>query len=91
MSSPTFCNATAVSASEICADWDEELNGDRVVTLGMGNIDGNDQEQEYLACVTLTPQQAREMAQELLDAAAQVESDMPLPKDVIVDGPTGRC
>lgn len=91
MSCPTFCNATAVSASEICAEWNKELNGDRVVTLGMGNIDENDQEQEYLTCTMLTPQQAREMAQELLDAAAQVESGMRLPKDVIVDGPTGRC
>lgn len=85
-----FCNSSRVSAAAFADCWDTEGRPERVVTLAMG-VTHDDGSQEILTGMTLSPEDARLMAQDLPDAAAMVESSVPLPQDVAVNPPMGSC
>lgn len=80
MSDIVLCNATAVRAS-LWADPDTPpKDWERVVTLVSGVI-GDDGSRSMHAGLALTAEQAREVADELIAAADQVDSGQPLPVD----------
>lgn len=89
MDSLILCNATAVRASVIVDD-DVEATSDRLVTFAMGTIDDH-ATSEMIAGLILTPDEARELAQELLTAASSAEGTAPLPLVDLSGAPMGSC
>ncbi|MCG6111299.1 MAG: hypothetical protein MEQ74_03810 [Paracoccus sp.] len=85
-----LCNATAVAASIIADEDDDGPTFDRLVTLALGCVDEG-AGQQMMAGIILTPAEAREMAQELLTAAAEAEGAGALPVQCLTDQPAGRC
>ena len=85
-----LCNATAVSASIIADQGDDGPTADRLVTFAVGCVQ-DDGAQEMIAGIILTPEEARELAQELLTAAIEAEGSAALPVQTLTDQPAGRC
>lgn len=89
MDSLILCNATAVRAAVIVDD-DVEATSDRLVTVAMGTMDDH-ATAEMIAGLILTADQARELAQELLTAAASADGPAPLPLVDLSGAPMGSC